>query len=272
MSESKLIFKDKISRRNSQEMILMMAKFSKHSANANFRSDADVKRFFLSRHIDFQQVVENCRIFKNHVPFFENLVGSTWEIPEGGNAALVDKQTGEVKISIQGPGELSTSTYWHLFEYAIESRNKTVELSSNAEFQSAITKGIASIEAYFNYRAGIWNSDHHDVPLFDSSSHKVSFDDKIDNWIPQMTGGKKFDKSIRNWNDFKTLKQIRDNLYIHPKNSAYGISYKDLSELINLFRTGIAGILIQLHLLFNEIIPPIIIRGFYSPDVEIITI
>jgi len=85
-----------------------------------------------------------------------------------------------------------------------------------------------------------------------------------------MAEDKKLDKSIRNWRDFKELKKIRDHVFIHSKSASYGISFPDLAQKINLFRTGIAGILIQLHKLFKEPIPAKIIRTFFSPEVEVV--
>ena len=100
----------------------------------------------------------------------------------------------------------------------------------------------------------------------------VRFDDKINLWIPKMAKGKKLDKSGVNWKDFRNLRSIRDNLAIHPKFSGHGISYSDLADKINSFRTGIAGLLIQLHILFDERIPGTIIRSAYSPNVEVIKV
>lgn len=106
----------------------------------------------------------------------------------------------------------------------------------------------------------------------DSKANKISFEDKIDTWISLMTNGIKFNKGIKYWEHFKRLQQIRDNLSIHAKSSGYSISYGDLASIINLFKTGIAGVLIQLHELFGERIPGAIIRGYYAPDVELVKI
>ncbi|MHA2403773.1 MAG: hypothetical protein ACXADH_12330, partial [Candidatus Kariarchaeaceae archaeon] len=129
-----------------------------------------------------------------------------------------------------------------------------------------------SIEAYIIHRVELWNRDNPHDCLTDSPAHKVSFDDKVDVWIPKMTGGKKLDKSIRNWMHFLDLRKIRDHVSIHPKSDGFGSSFSDLAEKINIFRTGIAGTLIQLHLLFHEKIPAIIIRAFYAPEVEVVEV
>jgi hypothetical protein len=85
-----------------------------------------------------------------------------------------------------------------------------------------------------------------------------------------MTGGKRLDKSIINWPNYKFLRKIRDDNVIHSKTSGYSISDQKLVEYMNKFKTGIARLLVQLHVLFNEKIPSRIIRGSFAPDVEIV--
>ena len=270
MDEYILKFRERISRRSSHDMVLKMAKLSNHGEKIQFATDASVKRFLKKHGADFKQIVEKCRTFKENVPFFENLIGSTWTASEGAKLSVIDKLDGQTKSEVQGPGTLTVSTCWGHFEEALRARDRSVESSSYSEYQNAVVAGIASIEAYINYRAEIWNKLNPSENLFDSPSNKVSFEDKIDNWVPKMAEGKKLDKSIRNWRDFKELRKIRDHVSIHPKPVSYGISFSDLAEKINMFRTGIAGILIQLHKLFKEPIPAKIIRSFFSPDVEVV--
>lgn len=82
-----------------------------------------------------------------------------------------------------------------------------------------------------------------------------------------MTNGKKLDKGNCYWSNFKILRSVRDNTTIHAKQSGYGISYDNIAELANLY---LSGLLIELHMLFNNPIPAIIIRNFYAPPVEVI--
>ena len=98
----------------------------------------------------------------------------------------------------------------------------------------------------------------------------IQLEEKIDIWIPKMSGGKKLDKSIRNWQDFIALRKIRDHISIHPKATVCGIKFNEFANKVNLFRTGIAGILIQLHMLFKEPVAAKIIRSSFSPEVEVI--
>jgi len=136
--------------------------------------------------------------------------------------------------------------------------------------QSAIVLGISSIEGFINRKAELWNKKNPNEQLLDSKQNKVNLYDKIDVWVPKMAGGKKLSKSGTEWFHFKKLRDIRNDIAIHPKESGYSISLSDLAEEIDMFRTGIAKLLISLHLLFGEKIPGIIIRAAYAPDVEII--
>ena len=74
------------------------------------------------------------------------------------------------------------------------------------------------------------------------------------------------------WLHYTILRGDRDNVLIHPKESGQGISLSDLAAKINMYTTGIAQNLIQLHLLFDENIPSKIIRAAFAPEVEVVSI
>jgi hypothetical protein len=269
MKEHRLIRKQEVSREVSYNLITMMAKHGNHYQEAFFRTNEEVVNFFQKKGVNFEKLVENCRHYQVTVPFFENLIGCTWTVSGRARVSRVDRITGKEDLIVEGPGAISMSTYWSLYETANESLKQAINKGSYTDLQSAIVLGIASIEAYINHRAEEWNMKNPTDLLFDSKLKKVSFEDKIDIWIPKMASGKKLDKSNRNWADFKVLCSIRDNLTIHPKSTGFSISIKELADLINRFRTGIAGLLVQLHLIFEEKIPAVIIRGYYAPEVEV---
>jgi hypothetical protein len=85
-----------------------------------------------------------------------------------------------------------------------------------------------------------------------------------------MTNGRKLDKSFKNWSDFKRLRGLRDNVTVHAKQSSFTRTVYEIADGISIFRTGIAGSLIQLHELFDEKIPSLIVRGFFAPDIEVV--
>jgi hypothetical protein len=164
-----------------------------------------------------------------------------------------------------------TSNYEAAYEAAERHLLRAVADASFLEFESAVVRGLASIEAFLNYRAGIWNERNPDNMLIDSKERKVSFDAKIDEWIPIMTG-EKLNKSDNHWNSFKRLRGIRDNLTIHSKATSHTVTYAELADLINAFRTGIAGILIDLHILCRNWVPADVVRGYYAPEAQVVKI
>jgi hypothetical protein len=252
-------------------MILLFAKHGNHTYSFNFRSDADVKRLFRRRGVDWSALVERCRDPTQHVPFFENLMGSTMVAEEGLTVSRVCWATGKRDLEVKGPAAFTLYGYWSTFETAVKARDRAVNETSFGDFHSAVVQGIASIEGYLNYRAERWNTLNPGAQLIDSRQTKISLDEKIDVWIPTMASGGKLDKSRVEWQHFKILRTIRDDRVVHPKVAGQSTSFQTLAEGINMFRTGIAGLLIQLHLLHRERIPAIVIRAAYAPDVELVT-
>ncbi len=276
MAESRLKFRDKLSRRSAHDVILTIAKYGNHLHSFEFITDADVKRFFQRNKVDFDILVRDCMQPDKKVPFFENLIGSTWEVNGKGNgiASIIrtDSISGkeDVVSQVQGPGKFTFATYWALYEQADKGIRQSVQSESYTELLLALSSGLASVESYVAYRVDEWNRRNPCEMLIDSKEAKVSFDDKFDIWIPKISGGKKLDKSTQDWASFKLLRSIRDNEAIHPKNTAFAVSLNDFADIINKCRTGIAGLLIQLHLIFKDKIPAVIIRGRFAPDVEVI--
>jgi hypothetical protein len=250
-------------------MILLFAKRGNHNKNFRLNSDEDVRHVFEANGIDFNNLVEKCRNYPHPIPLFENLISSTAYSVGGSSLARVDRDTLSVDLQVDGPGTLSLYGYWSEFESAAAALERAIENLSYNDLLVATVHGIASIEGYVNYRAELWNKHNPANQLVDSKAAKISFDDKINIWIPIMTGGRKLDKGEAWWSDFKKLQSVRDDVAVHPKVSARGISYADLSKLINRFGTGIATFLLRLHMLFNDRIPATIIRAAYSPSVEV---
>jgi hypothetical protein len=71
------------------------------------------------------------------------------------------------------------------------------------------------------------------------------------------------------WNHFKYLLNIRDKEAIHPKNMSINYSYKKLNKDLNMYKTGISGMLINLHKIYRIVIPCFIIRRGFYPEIEI---
>ena len=261
-----LIRSNKIPRRKAQDMILAMVKYS-NGSSSRFKTDADVKRYLATLGYDFNDLVRKSMEDYNCPIPTENLLGSTWKI-SGGTATIIS--AGRETLKIEGPGEITQKAYWGIYEESIGQLKESISCGSYTKCQSAISLGISSIEAYIGYRVEQWNEVHPTEALIDSKENKVSFDDKINYWIPHMTKNKKLDKSNKIWQDYKILRDIRDNTTVHAKKSSYGVSYDDLTDLIGKYSFGISGMLMELHKLFNDPIPPAIIRNFYAPPVTML--
>lgn len=248
--------KKQISQKASRDLIMMMAKRSNHHLeilhNVSLKTDNDVAEFiksFTGGNGTLEAMVNHCRDYSQHVPIFENFIGSRF---------------------VMNGTEIVTSAYRLLYEKASENLNRAIDTVSFADVQIAIASGISSIDAYISHRAEQWNATNLKDPLIDSRQQKVSFDDKVNRWLPRMTSGLKLDKSGQNWTHFKILRGIRDNVAIHAKDPSYTRSVYQIAEAVNMFKTGIAGLLIQLHDLFEEKIPSMIIYDSFAPNVEII--
>jgi len=267
MEEYRLQCRLKISKKLAIEKICAHAMYGNHGNIFRPKSKKEVYIYFKSKGINPFELAESCRNPKNKVPEFENLLGPTWEAM--GVVSLVDNRNGEEVFKMKGPGKFIWSTYEAHFEAACASRDRAVKESSVAALNECLSQGFSSIEAFLNTQSRAWNKLHPEDKLIDSVTHKVSLETKIDDWAFKMSGGGKIIKTGKVWNDFKTLKKIRDELAIHPKQPGYGISLGDLAKHINAFRFGIALFLGNLHRLLNKPVPALIINAIYTPDVEV---
>lgn len=272
MDEIKLQYRPKISLRKAWDKIFTYAISGEHNFHPRPQAPDDVIRLFLNMGINPNCIAEECRDFRRPVPFFQNMLGYTWtaHVYKGGTVGIIDNTTGEDICSMKKDGTLIASTYQAYLETAYKSRDQAVEHSSYADYHTAIVKGFAAIEAFLNEQVKIWNRQHPDELLSDSKRSKVSQDEKIDNWIPKIAGGKKLNKSDIRWQHYKKLQAIRDNYIVHPKSTGYGITYQELAEQINMFRSGIAGIIADMHLIFRKAMPAVVINAIFMPDVEVI--
>lgn len=267
---------DRRTRRGTHDMVMAMAKYSNHGIKGDpFITDADVKRYFWEDGYDYRDVVDYCRDKDAHVPGMENLIGAGYTIDSsGGKVSYVDKSGEETVLGEdEGPGGFSYPSYAGLFEKAVKDFNRCLDSADYDDFLSCVSFGVSSVEAYLHQEVKVYNRRHPGKKLIENKQNKVSFDDKIDKWIPIMTGGKKLDKSDQRWPHFRRLRAIRDSNQAHVKVAVLGASHNQLGELLNCFSTGIAGMLLALHVLFDDRkTPATIVRHAYLPPVERATV
>ncbi|MCP3445813.1 hypothetical protein [Bradyrhizobium sp. CCGUVB14] len=248
-------------------MIMMMAKCGNHP-HPRPVTDTDVKKFYERNQVDFEKLVSNVRD-GGLVTFFENLAGPGFQSFSSSGAgirsAVVDS-TGREVAGFDGDGYLTLSPAWSRYETAERRIREALARDSIEDLIASAESGVAAVEGFIAERVQSWNGSHPEDLLIDDASHKVPFNVKIEEWIPKMTGGKRIVKGSTNAQHFGQLKKFRDDFGAHIKSHAHAISSDRFVELVNRFRTGIAGMLIDLHRLFDMSVPSTLIREFYAAD------
>ncbi len=271
--------KDRRTRKASKNMVVDMAKYSNnHIKNQYgkrpFRTDADVKRYVEMYDLRFDEFVEKCRAANAQVGMFENLLtGADWTVSAmgpGSSMSFTNKVGEEILVSDSNEEVTFTEySYYAAFEQSVKHFERCLESGRYEDFLSCIADGLASIEAYLRLMASGFNRRHPGHEIIDDASNKVRFDEKIDIWIPRMAGGRRLDKSTQHWADFKELKKLRDNAQTHIKDSFRVSRRSETLKVLNMFRTGVAGMLLDLHKVFNDTSAPApIVKFAYLPDVE----
>lgn len=264
-------------RRATHDMIMAMAKYGDHYFDRHygytFKTDADVKRFFVNAiGKEYRDAVEEYRD-KDAQPPFENLLSGGWTVNAGGGVASFTDETGEEHIVAQGDesGWYHPSAYAALFETAVDDLHRAMDTGSYMDFLSCTSNGVASVEAYITSRVRVHNSRHPNDQLVDSGSNQVRFETKVKEWIPRMTEDRSLDRNTPRWAHFKELRDIRNRGHQHVQAPILGSDYRKLGKLMNLFRTGIAGMILDLHIHFrSKNTPSKVIRYAYLPDIEYI--
>lgn len=265
--------KEKISSNLAEEYIMLVAKFGDNIVNKpqhKFYHEKDwkIKETIYSLNYDYRKIKEKCRYpYQEPIPFIHNLItaGGIWQV-SGGKLSLKNEQTGTEEEILKEDGIASLNNYATSYEKAHKSLIKISEDQQYDEILSLVIYGVISIEAFISYLVDDYNKHNPYNLLKDSKKSKISFNDKIDQWIPIIMQGRHFDKSSKFWKDFKYIQDIRDS-YIHPKQIKFSFSISEIVDILNSFKNGISGFLIELHKMKNNIlIPTTIIRDFYTPD------
>lgn len=260
--------KEKVSRKASINKIVAHAKYGNHGEVERPKTNDEVELFYRRRGVEPQDLIEKMRNPTHLLPFFENLIGSTWTVT-GGKTSIIGRE-GNFEAEVVGAGQISLNTSQALFETAIKARNRSIEENSYLHIFECITFGLSSIEAFLHVSAKKWSKSNPEDALLDSLESKASLETKILEWVPVMSGGKEFDKTNRQWSDFKMLKKIRDNNAIHSSSIGQGMSYKEMADNLNAFRHGVAHLLGNLHILLGCPVPAVMINAIYYPDIEVL--
>lgn len=234
-------------------------------------TERELADWFNNGGFDFERVVQDVRV-GGQVPLLENALGPTWEAvsDEGMNVtwSYEDFSSG-TGVSLKKPGLVVTSNYWADFDHARELLRRAIDDQSYSDLLSAITAGVASIGAFIAHRVAVYNNEHQEEPLLDDGPPYFTLDEKVKIWFPIMSGGAKYDCGRREWNDFVSIRKIRDEKSQHSKHVVRAVAFDDFVAESNLFTTAIAGTLYQMHRFFDANIPASIIRARYAGPVII---
>ncbi len=271
MAEIKLRYKPEIYMKEAIDKITVYGMWGDHLLQHRPKDRREVGQVLRSQGIDPDKLAAESRDYKKTIACFEDYKFNTWSFTPypGGTGGIIDNETGEIIATLTEPGIIALSTYLEKFGKACLYRDRAVELCSFSEFHNAIISGITSIDSFILVKAQRWNRNHEGSELIDSNKKRIGLVRKLAEWVPKMTNGAKFTKDDKRWIDFIKLKKVRDDIAVHPKVDVQVFTYRELCELINAFRWGIAGILGQLHVFFNVPIPNVVINAVYMPEVEI---
>lgn len=269
-------YRFQVERRNRSEargLIMAMARQGNHY-HGDLNTTERLERFLAQRGSALKDLIEGCRDKEDNVPFLENLIpvgGWTASAPSGGYVSWTDSEGNEVARFEGEPGTFAMATGGAFFEKSTRDFERALKGMSYVEFLSSLANGVAGIEAYVFEKTYQHNLRSPGNELVDNKKNKVSFDDKIDKWIPRIVG-MKLNKGGKEWAHFQRLKQVRDTQHAHSKNPSLSITYREMCKLMNLFRSGIAGLLLELHVLFGDKVPSKIIKYAFHPDIKLVAV
>jgi hypothetical protein len=263
----------KISENQAKKLVFSFVRYGDHSNRKHTDSlnNKQVQEWFKQNGHDFQSIIDIARNHNEILPLVEgNLLSSVSHIlcsTDNGVKTQVIRDN-KIQTEILGKGMIDTQVYQSKFESSIDYKDLAIKKCNFEHLLTAISKAVASIEAYFHMKSQSYNDKilHPTDKLIDSREKPISLEDKFTIWIPKMTK-KNFDRSTKSWCLFKQQLDLRNNYDIHSKNISHSISYSDLVGRINSFRDGICRILYDLHIAFGDQMFRKLIRSIYAPDV-----
>lgn len=212
------------------------------------------------------------------VSWFENLFsGGTWDIQVSGGAKVTHSFVVDgVEVTKRDVGDHAVLRQAHTADFlaACIARDDAIDKHSFDSFYTAISKGFSSIEAYVTLRVAVHNRKCTDPSQRLEEKRPqggfVSLDEKIRDWLPIMCGVNVDISKSRGWGDYKYLRNLRNDVVIHPKPEAGLATLDELADGINRFRYGVGALMFLLHQSFKEPIQSSIIRAMRYPTARVI--
>jgi hypothetical protein len=275
----KLVVDSCISATEARELIFYFIRWGEHSKDdlrtlpdMELEVELDRRGYGLSRQIEVLQNNPH-----GAISWFENLMkGSTWEIYASPGTKITHSFIVDgvevTRKDVENHAIVGQAHRAHFFA-ACNARDEAISKSSFDSFNTALSNGFSSIEAYFTLRVAVYNSKCEDPSKrLEEKRPKggfVSLDQKIKEWLPIMCGIT-VDINSDGWGHYKYLRQLRHDMVIHPKPDAALTTLDELADGINQFRYGVGALMFLLHQAFQEPMDSSIIRAMRYPTVRVV--
>lgn len=269
-----------LSAREARDLIFYFIRWGEHWDDyLRTLPDGLVEAELQQRGYDFSaQISELQKNPHRTIKWFENLlVGGTWEIEASpGTTVTHSFLIDGVEVSKNEVTEHAVLRQAHTSDFlaACNARDETIRTRSFDSFYTAISKGFSSIEAYFTLRVHVYNAKCADPDQRLSEKRKnggfISLDEKIKGWLPVMTGVTIDIGKSPAWEGYKFLRNLRNDVAIHPKPGAGFTTIDELADGLNRFRYGIGALMFLLHQAFGEPMQASIIRAMRYPTVRVV--
>jgi hypothetical protein len=262
MAPKRLLLAQKVSEKTAKKLLKEVIRFG------NWGPAPFITQSLLEEHgPDWETILSKAQFILEPILNFENVARSTWKT--SGNVSLMrDLPDGRSVMiaNIQGEdGILQSGTYLAQFESACDLLLDVPKTNDALEtLLSAISKGLASIDSFLVELATTWNQLHPDLPQFDLAKDRLSASERIDQWVPKITGSR-YDKSVQSWQEYTRLRTFRNEWDQHNKSPGRAISLRELAAVGTVFGPGVADMLFSLHVMSQRKVPIRIIRFKYFP-------
>jgi hypothetical protein len=260
------------------------AKRSKHMAKALVRAlafhgehytqwgtnnlDSDLDAFLQQRGSSLCAEVNKCVESSYPGPsMFINYISMKGAISATGSGVRVSSSAG---LTLQGSGQLLNFYYVEYLKIAVGLLTQGLSELSYAKLAAAATMGFAAVEGYINTAAIRFNALESDATkhLLDTRNSPTNIETKLKDW-PKVILEKDINRGDHRWQDFISIKGIRDHRVVHIKTEGVAVTELEMLDVANKINTGIMQFLMMLHECFSDTAPYDLIRLAHTPTYEI---
>jgi hypothetical protein len=241
------------------------------------RTEEELKSYYEARGGDYKKQFEEARhkdaiIGLLTVHLDTNLLSKiSASVPPGGSFIAFGNPVDGFTYLKGESGHIVTVQYVDSLDYAIKNLDRCVgsEKPDYRDLLSSFASGMASIEAFLNDQV------RRHLPFFitgdDQILERTSVETKIFEWLPRLyPNNPPVNKGEANWQAYKELRRIRNEYHIHPKGEIYSVTTTQFCQRLNLFKTGIARLLLDLHALTSAGATPDLLKYAYLPEIEMV--